>query len=103
MTPCATVTVTGCVGGIPVVPNPGDAVTTATGRGAGAALVGAPLLELPSDVGPTGESSPESGGPASPPLAGGGEVAVDDSEPVPQPAVTTTIAVTTSARHRNRR
>ena len=45
ITPRATVTVTGCDGAIPVAPNPGDALTAATGAtgAAGEVVGGAPL------------------------------------------------------------
>jgi len=63
MTPLATVTVTGCAGAIPVVPNPGDAVTAATGAAGEAALLDAaapleaggwavPICSAPVGVGP---------------------------------------------------
>jgi len=106
MTPWATVILTGWAGATPVVPNAGDAVTAATGPGDGRGGVvvvdDVPVSELPPDDGAACES-PGSGGASSEPTVAG-EVEVDDSPPVPQPAtaVRTTVAVTTSARHRIR-
>ena len=93
MTPRATVTVTGCDGAIPVVPNPGVAVTAAIG-GAVVTVDGAPA------------TSPETGGPAfplGPAVVGVGVRELsDDSDPVPHPATTVSTAATAKARQRIR-
>ena len=90
-------TVPGCAGAIPVVPNPGDADTVATGAAGEATVDVAVLMESS-----TGDVSPDTGGPA----AVGATVEVDDNAPVPQPATTVSTAstaMTAGARHRNRR
>src|SRR5664279_1639672 len=100
MTPRATVTATGWDGAIPVVPNPGDADTAATGA-AGEVTVGGAVPMLS----PTGETPPDTGGPTVP--GAGITVEVDDNAPVPQPttavrtATSATTATTDEARQRN--
>jgi hypothetical protein len=89
MTPRATVTVTGCAGAIPVLPNPGVAVTAAIG---GAVV--------------TVDGAPATGGPAfglGPAVVGVGVRELsDDSDPVPHPATTVSTAATAKARQRIR-
>ena len=82
-----------------MVPNPGDAATVATGAAGEVTVVGAP------PVTPTGETPPETGGPA---VAGADiTVEVEDNAPVPQPttavrtATSATTATTDEARQRN--
>ena len=100
MTPRATLTVTGCAGAIPVAPNPGDADTAATGAAGEVIVVGALLVV----TAPTGDASPDTGGPA---VAGADvTMAVEDNAPVPQPATTVrtaTTAITAGGRHRKLR
>ena len=100
MTPRATVTATGWDGAIPVVPNPGEVDTAATG-----ATGAADKVTVGAVVPKTGDAAPDTGGPA----VAGADVTVDvaDSAPVPQPASTVrtatsaTTATTDEARQRN--
>src|SRR5664280_1508195 len=89
----------GCAGAIPVVPNPGDADTVATGAAVTVTVVGVLLV-----VASTGDASPDTGGPAAVVTT----VDLDDSAPVPQPATavstaSTAITAITTGPHRNPR